>query len=214
MSKNNEKARPFPWKCRKCGKDEVRPAIVDYPVEIEHDGRLYTFTVNGLKSPQCQSCQEIYPDSEANEQISSAFRLKAKLLTPRQIRANRETLGLTQKQLSAYLNIAEATLSRWENGGQIQQRSLDKLLRIFFHFPGVRLALTNDDLFQQLGIEVRLQSTSQTTTPQIQVQAWGAWGWQPADLIQSPENESRFGMLAPFAGFNVEYKNPEPSRKS
>jgi putative zinc finger/helix-turn-helix YgiT family protein len=138
------KVRPFPWKCQNCGKMAVHSAVVKYPTEIEYDGRVYSFTVDGLKTPQCRECHEVFPDAEANQAITDAFRHHAKLLTPQQIRGNRERLNLTQKQLASLLGFAEATVSRWETGAQIQQRSLDNLLRIYFGFPGVRRALAQD----------------------------------------------------------------------
>src|SRR5437879_966338 len=61
-----QKIRPFPWKCRNCRQVAVSPAIVSYPARLEHDGRVYEFTVDGLKAPQCQNCHEIFPDAEAN----------------------------------------------------------------------------------------------------------------------------------------------------
>jgi transcriptional regulator with XRE-family HTH domain len=47
-------------------------------------------------------------------------------------------LGLTQKELAERLQIAEATLCRWETGRQIQQRLSDLALRLYFDLPGVR----------------------------------------------------------------------------
>jgi putative zinc finger/helix-turn-helix YgiT family protein len=135
------KIKPFPWKCRNCGKMAVRRARVSYPVDVEYDGRKYKILVKGLKSPQCQKCHRIFPDAKANRQITQEFLRQAKLLTPQQIRRKREALGLTQKQFATILGFAEATISRWETGTQIQQRSLDNYLRIFFAFPDVRRAL-------------------------------------------------------------------------
>jgi putative zinc finger/helix-turn-helix YgiT family protein len=77
-------------------------------------------------------------DDEADEKISEALRTAAGLLSPEKIRRGRETLGLTQKQLAHYLQVGESTLSRWETGGQIQQRSLDRLMRIHFQVPEAR----------------------------------------------------------------------------
>jgi putative zinc finger/helix-turn-helix YgiT family protein len=148
------RSKPFPWKCSACGADSVYQEIVSYPASIGYDGRAYRFPVDGLKSPQCRKCGKIHPDAEANKQISLAFRAHAKLLTPEQIRRNREELGLTQQQLASALGVADTTLSRWETGKQIQQRSLDKALRIYFAFPGVRRALADDSRFAQLGIDV------------------------------------------------------------
>ncbi len=88
------------------------------------------------------NAHEMVLTDAANRRITDTFRDQLGLLKPAQIRSNRETLGLTQKQLAGLLGIAEATLSRWETGGQIQQRSLDKLLRLFFLLPEVRSALS------------------------------------------------------------------------
>ncbi len=107
---------------------------------------MYHVKVEGLKTPKCKKCGLVSPDSEANEQITRAFLRLAKLLTPTQIRINREALDLTQEQLASALGIAEATVSRWENGVQIQQRSLDNLLRLFFGVPKARSLLIKGKL--------------------------------------------------------------------
>ena len=74
------------------------------------------------------------------------------MLEAAQIRQNREHLGLTQKQLAGMLGIAEATLSRWETAAQIQQRSLDRLLRLFFASAAVRKALADERRIRTLGL--------------------------------------------------------------
>ena len=139
MNKNsNAVTKPFPWKCSNCKAKAVREAIVTHEVDIEHDGCTYHVTIENLKTPQCTNCGLVHPDAKANEAITLAFLTQAQLLTPEQIRGEREKLGLTQKQLAACLRVVEATVSRWETGGQIQQRAMDLLLRGFFHVPEVR----------------------------------------------------------------------------
>ena len=64
--------------------------------------------------------------------LSNALRTEAKLLHPEQIRANREALGLTQKELARYMQVSEGAVFRWETGAQIQQRCMDAFLRVFF----------------------------------------------------------------------------------
>ena len=64
-----------------------------------------------------------------------------------------------EKQLAYLLGLAEATISRWETGAQIQQRSLDNLLRIFFGFPEVRKQIVESNL-QELGLVAELESVS------------------------------------------------------
>jgi transcriptional regulator with XRE-family HTH domain len=68
------------------------------------------------------------------------------LLFPKQIKDQREYLGLTQQRFAELLGVAQTTISRWETGSQIQQRSLDNWMRAFFAFPDLRLAL----MFNQL----------------------------------------------------------------
>jgi putative zinc finger/helix-turn-helix YgiT family protein len=47
-----------------------------------------------------------------------------------EIRQGREKLALTQKQFANLLGVGEATVSRWETGAQIQQRAMDRFLRV------------------------------------------------------------------------------------
>lgn len=130
--------KPFPWKCGTCRQKALSPAVIPYTTEVEHDGRTYAIDIPALNVLRCANCGAIVLDDAANEAISNAFRSEARLLTPAQIRQGREGLGLSQKQLAGYLDIAVSTLSRWETGAQIQQRAMDKLLRAFFHVPELR----------------------------------------------------------------------------
>ena len=143
--------KPFPWKCSHCRCRSVVPALVDYTTEVEHDGRAYTITVPGLEVPRCDSCGEMILDDAANRRISDTFREHIGLLNPSQIREHRKALGLTQKQVARVLGLAEATLSRWETGAQIQQRALDKLLRLFFASETVRELLGDESRLVQSG---------------------------------------------------------------
>lgn len=131
-------ARPYPWKCRSCGEKALGPAVVDYPATMEHDGRPYSFVVPGLHLLECVACHERVLPDDAFEQVLARLRAEAGLLTPADIRERRKRLGLTQEQLAAHLSVAKETVSRWETGGQIQQRAFDKLLRVYFDLSAVR----------------------------------------------------------------------------
>jgi putative zinc finger/helix-turn-helix YgiT family protein len=130
--------RPYPWKCRRCRKQAVHPRVADYSTEIEHDGRIYPVTVPDLPMLECSECHARTLPDASFEQVMGAFRQEAGLLTPSQIRDRRKQLGLTQEQLAGHLRVAEETVCRWEKGAQIQQRSMDLLLRLFFDLPEVR----------------------------------------------------------------------------
>jgi putative zinc finger/helix-turn-helix YgiT family protein len=137
--------KPFPWKCGHCRSRSVRPASIEYTADFEHDGREYALKIPGLSVLRCENCGEVLLDDDANRRISEEMREHLGLLSPSQIRRNRETLGMTQRELASLLGIAEATISRWETGAQIQQRALDRLMRLCFASREVRLLLANDE---------------------------------------------------------------------
>jgi putative zinc finger/helix-turn-helix YgiT family protein len=134
--------KPFPWKCGECRERAIYPTVLEtYTTELDHDGKTYPISVSNFEVMQCRNCTEIILDDDANRTLSDALRSTVGLLQPTEIRAQREKLGLTQKTLAAHLQIAEATLSRWETGAQIQQRAMDRFLRVFFLSAEVRSIL-------------------------------------------------------------------------
>jgi putative zinc finger/helix-turn-helix YgiT family protein len=135
--------RPFPWRCRHCGKNEVEMETMEYTAEVRYEGRLHTFKISKLQIPVCQSCKEKVFTEDVDQQVNDALRLHLKLLTPFQIRDALKRLHLTQKGLSEHLGVAEETLSRWTTGTVIQSRAMDNLMRIYFKFPQVREALSD-----------------------------------------------------------------------
>jgi putative zinc finger/helix-turn-helix YgiT family protein len=136
--------RNYPKRCGKCGQQRMHLATVPYAATIEHDGRAYRVEIPALTVPQCGNCQAISIDDEADQQISAAFRRIAGLLAPEEIRQGRDKLGLTQKQFANLLGVGEATVSRWETGAQIQQRAMDRFLRVCLASPAAVELLRND----------------------------------------------------------------------
>jgi len=152
--------RPFPWRCRHCGKRAVALAKTDYAAEVRHDGRLHTFTVPDLELPVCGACGERVFTEKVDAQINDALRAHLNLLTPAQIRDGIKRVGMSQKDIAGRLGMAEATLSRWLSEVQIQSRSMDTLLRVFFAFPEVRVALCGGSQVPQLGLSDVAQANS------------------------------------------------------
>lgn len=131
--------KPFPWKCASCAQRAVGPeTLATYTATLEHDGRSHEVGIRDLAAYRCGNCGDIVFDDAAEERLYDALREKVGLLAPAEIRARREGLGLTQKQMAAALRLSESTISRWETGGQIQQRAMDLLLRAFFDLPALR----------------------------------------------------------------------------
>jgi len=116
----------------------VYGATVDYATTMHHDGHAYTVKVDGLKTPSCVKCGQMMLDAEALAFLDDVFIRQINLLTPEQIHDQRMRANLTQQALADALGVHEETVARWEDGGQIQSRSLDNLLRLFFGLPQVR----------------------------------------------------------------------------
>jgi putative zinc finger/helix-turn-helix YgiT family protein len=152
---------PFPWICGKCRQHAVERQTLPYSTEVQYDGRLYTVDVPEFRVPRCQNCGAMVLDDDANDQITEALRHQLGLLSPQQIRSNHEALGMRQRDLANLLGVGESTVSRWETGSQIQQKSLDKLMRLYFAIPEVRRALADRDRIAELGSEVVTQPMPQ-----------------------------------------------------
>ena len=136
--------RLYPWMCTRCRQREVCPDVVDYATTIDHDGRSYTVKVPTLEVPKCRNCGKIVLTDSVNGRISEAFRREAGLMTPEEIRVGRTRCGLDQQTFADLLGVAVSTLSRWETGAQIPQRSLSRLMEAYFTSPEVR------DVYAQL----------------------------------------------------------------
>ena len=136
--------RAYPKRCGKCGQKQMQLASIPFGTNIEHDGRVYRVEIPALTVPRCANCQAISIDDEADQQISAAFRHEARLLPPGEIRQGRERLGLTQREFASLLGAGESTISRWETGAQIQQRAMDRFLRVCLATPAAVELLRRD----------------------------------------------------------------------
>ena len=133
-------------------------AKTNYAAEVRHDGRLHTFTIADLELPVCGACGERVFTEKVDAQVNDGLRAHLNLLTPAQIRDAIKRVGMSQKDLAKRLGIAEATLSRWVSEVQIQSRSMDNLLRVFFAFPEVRVAFCDGSQVAQLGLSDVVQT--------------------------------------------------------
>ncbi len=147
--------KPFPWKCGNCGKTAVVESVVPYSVSCLLDGRRYQVELAEMKAPRCSECGEIVMVDSANEQVSTRLREMAGLLSPEQIRTNREALGMTQTELAARLGVLPCVYERLESGGQLQDLAVDRLLRLYFQSSSVRGLLAEDANIPLLGVQTQ-----------------------------------------------------------
>lgn len=139
------KKRPIEERrCHVCGQKSLRRVQQPYERSVSHDGRapivvhIDDLDVTACGNPDCspeQPGDNVLLDSAAIERITEESYRQLGLLTPAEIRANRERLGYTQKMLQETLRLGGNSLSRWENGRVFQSGSMDSLLRIVFRWP-------------------------------------------------------------------------------
>lgn len=90
---------------------------------------------------RCGDCgEELYTPAQlasTQTRAAEAIRLQEGLLLPAEIKALRQHLGLTQRQLEVLIRAGEKTVVRWERGTVFQNAMTDELLRIIRRFPQV-----------------------------------------------------------------------------
>lgn len=78
---------------------------------------------------RCDACGETYAGADAEDAQHEAVCHHLGRLSPREIRALRDRLGITQARLAELTKIGIASIKRWETGNHIQNASLDARLR-------------------------------------------------------------------------------------
>lgn len=133
-------------KCEACGECVATRVQRDFEERVSHEGREpIEIRVQGVDTIVCgnPACPIDHPDrlklldDAATWRITEETARQLGLLTPSQIRAGRERLGLTQQELQELLRLGGNSLSRWESGAVYQSRSMDTLLRLVFDVASV-----------------------------------------------------------------------------
>jgi putative zinc finger/helix-turn-helix YgiT family protein len=96
--------------------------------------------VEAVLHHRCSRCREAVLSYEEaglfNRRALETYRRKHALLSEREIREIRERLKLTQGALSRLLRLGANTVSRWESGRNVQNASMDMMLRLLRDVPG------------------------------------------------------------------------------
>lgn len=97
---------------------------------------------------RCDECDEEYMTPEqmraAQDRAVRAIREAEGLLQADEIRALRESYGLSQRAFEQLLGVGPKTVVRWENGTVFQSRAVDTLLRVLRHAPDALRALAGE----------------------------------------------------------------------
>lgn len=138
-------------KCPNCGHSPLsQSSMTDRFDFTTESGETVSVEATGVPIEVCPNCKETYLGPAAAKVEHGAVCQALGLLSPAEIRALRENLGMTQSELAKVTGIGEATISRWERGRLLQNKAMDRLMRLLGH---------NDDNLQflrRLGSRSRL----------------------------------------------------------
>ena len=86
---------------------------------------------------ECEACGEQIIGHELDQALDAESRRRQGLLSPSEIKAIRERVGLSQAQIAGLMGVGSKTYTRWETGKSIQNKSNDNLIRLINQDPSV-----------------------------------------------------------------------------
>jgi HTH-type transcriptional regulator/antitoxin MqsA len=123
-------------RCPVCGHSPLKEELITDRFEYPNEGEgPITIEAQNVPVEVCPNCGERYFGPAAVRVQHAAVCRTLGLLTPDEIQALRERLGLTQAELARLTGIGEATISRWERGRMLPTRALDRYLRLLAASP-------------------------------------------------------------------------------
>jgi len=130
-----------------CGIGRLHPKVQSERFPYEDDGAEVMVVAEDVPVESCDNpkCAEEFSGPVAASIRHHAICRALGLLTPAEIRAIRERLGMTQEQFTKLTRIGEATICRWERGRLLQNPAMDRYLRL--------VALSEDNVRFLKGLE-------------------------------------------------------------
>jgi HTH-type transcriptional regulator/antitoxin MqsA len=122
-------------RCPVCGKGQLEQRIITDRFDYREGKRQIAVVAENVPVQVCSHCQETFSGPEAGLIRHRAICQALGLLTPEEIGAIRERLGLSQAEFAKLTGIGEATISRWERGRLLQNKAMDRYLRLLATNP-------------------------------------------------------------------------------
>lgn len=122
-------------KCPICNVGFLEDIVSDYDTFVKDGIREIRIIVKDLKREKCLHCNEEFLSQEALDRIQVEKYKKLDLLTPEKLKSIREKLDRTQEEMSDLLGVGKKSYFRWENGFSIQNKSIDRYIRLVAENP-------------------------------------------------------------------------------
>lgn len=114
--------------CHVCGGPNVTEVLQNETFDYMVGGQLVSLQAQYLVQT-CSDCNFVTAGEDAEIARDNAVRKYLNLLMPQEIRAIREKYSLSRKEFAELTGIGIASITRWENGEVLQNRSIDTLLK-------------------------------------------------------------------------------------
>lgn len=139
-------------KCPLCKRGLLQ--LVAHPEKFEYKGRRLALP---LERFHCPECDESFVDDKAAHEVEPALRRWRRevdgLLMPEEIRAIRQSLGVTQRQMALIIGGGAKAFAKYETSAVNQSQAVDLLLRTIRRHPDTFFRLV-----RERGIEVGLET--------------------------------------------------------
>jgi putative zinc finger/helix-turn-helix YgiT family protein len=122
-------------KCPLCGAGFLEDETSDHETYFREGTHNIKLVVKGLNIKRCSSCKEEFMPKEALERVQAEKHKKRGLLTMGQLKEIRQKLGYTQVEMAELLGVGRKTYLRWEKGLYLQNKSLDRYIRLIAENP-------------------------------------------------------------------------------
>ena len=134
--------------CAVCNSEKVRKVRKKFSATYNQT----PISIPGAEMYACATCGERFFTPDQAKAVSLAVKRQARaeagLLTPEEIVAIRQKLGLSQSELESLFGLGSKVVTRWETGRVVQGKTADVALRLLALDPANlrRLRLRRDEV--------------------------------------------------------------------
>jgi|GEM_PF-3466558 len=125
-------------KCPECGQGQLRTITRTEEFDFDLGDEIVKVRAENVPVEKCDRCGEEMSGPAAARVRHEAICRAAGLLAPSEIKAIRDEFGWSQQHMAELTDIGIATLSRWERGRLLQNRSHNKILQAIRDCPPFR----------------------------------------------------------------------------
>jgi putative zinc finger/helix-turn-helix YgiT family protein len=133
-----EQLPPIGTKCPECGQGQLLSLTRTEEFDFELGDETVKVHAENVPVEKCDKCGEVMSGPAAAKVRHEAICRAAGLLTPSEIKTIRDKFGWSQQQLADLTSFGVATISRWERGRLLPNRSNNKVLQAIRDCPPFR----------------------------------------------------------------------------